>query len=508
MRLSRTTIFVLASLCACVETSAQHLEVKGVRKKSKASDCATIVFKSDFDDLKVISMSSDSIYKKKGCDYNNVWTQYVDLRYEREHAADTLINRSFVLHTPYTKDLELTVPGKDKQLSQAIYEYKVRMIDYFPLRVACEVDVVRLRDYFGLRMSAGRRWGGYLSFKFSVQKREGFNADEIGKDVDVSKKTYLGRIRNSYMAGIKYLEEECKKANSGTIADWFHTVIYCFDAKKSRLDSFEKEHILDELMKNGVRLIFAMTKWGLCSEKEKNAAQETLKKYYPDLSAVPIESVSQKLRNQTTTVQLGRDDLFCEMCINLRENLIFNLLNITRQKVNSAVNKSKRDVEEYYDEQAGFFTAYGSDLQNKIISYAADSYERNVSAAYQTLSDTYEQINLMSRSVISSYTGLNLDPEGLFIRKLVSEEAYKITGWDNSFSEYFYTLLSFTNIPLLIIRRLWIKRSYGEKISEKLDEANGSIQGSLDKYFERILYTEEQFRETFLMKYRTKRNRT
>ena len=63
---------------------------------------------------------------------------------------------------------------------------------------------MRLRDYFGLRMSAGRRWGGYLSFKFSGQKREGFNADEIGKDVDVSKKTYLGRIRNSYMAGVKY----------------------------------------------------------------------------------------------------------------------------------------------------------------------------------------------------------------------------------------------------------------------------------------------------------------
>ena len=204
MRLSRTTIFVLACLCACVETSAQHLEVKGVRKKSKASDCATIVFKSDFNDLKVISMSSDSIYKKKGCEYNNEWTQYVDLRFEREHAADTLINRSFVLHTPYTKDLELTVPGKGKQLSQAIYEYKVRMVDYFPLRVACEVDVVRLRDYFGLRMSAGRRWGGYLSFKFSGQKREGFDADEIGKEVDVSKKTYLGRIRNSYMAGIKY----------------------------------------------------------------------------------------------------------------------------------------------------------------------------------------------------------------------------------------------------------------------------------------------------------------
>ena len=34
--------------------------------------------------------------------------------------------------------------------------------------------------------------------------RSGFNADEASDDVDVSKETYVGRIRNSYMAGFKY----------------------------------------------------------------------------------------------------------------------------------------------------------------------------------------------------------------------------------------------------------------------------------------------------------------
>lgn len=133
-------------LLVCYEANAQRLDIKGVRKKSKASDVATIVFRSSFDSLTVIGTSSDSIYKKEDSEYNHIWTQYVDLRHEREQGTPTPINRGFVLHTPYTEDVELTVPGEDKELRQAIYEYKVRLFDYFPLRVAWEVDAVRLKD--------------------------------------------------------------------------------------------------------------------------------------------------------------------------------------------------------------------------------------------------------------------------------------------------------------------------------------------------------------------------
>ena len=197
-------LLVVGLVLICNEANAQRLDIKGVRKKSKATDVATIVFKSDFDSLTVIGTSEDSIYKKKDCDYNHVWTQYVDLRHEREQGSPSPINRSFVLHTPYTEDVNLTIPGNGKELQQGIYEYNVRMFDYFPLRVTCEIDVVRMRDYFGLRISAGKRLGGYLALKLTRHIKEGFNADERGEGVDLSKKTYEGRIRNSYMAGFKY----------------------------------------------------------------------------------------------------------------------------------------------------------------------------------------------------------------------------------------------------------------------------------------------------------------
>ena len=193
----------LVGLFVSMHMCAQRLDVKGVRKKSKASDVATIVFKSDFDSLSIIGASEDSIYKKKDCDYNHAWVSYIDLRHEREHSTDSLINRSFRLHTPYTEDVEVTVPSDGRELRQAIYEYKVRVIDYFPLRVACEVDLVRLKDYFGLRLCAGKRLSGYLSVKFGDSKK-GFNADNLAEEVDMSKKSYMGRIRNSYMAGVKY----------------------------------------------------------------------------------------------------------------------------------------------------------------------------------------------------------------------------------------------------------------------------------------------------------------
>ena len=205
MRLFKFLLLVVLSLLlVCNDANAQRIDVKGVRKRSKAADCATIVFKSDFDSLIVRGTSQDSIYRTKDCEYNNVWTQHVDLRYEREQGIDSLINRHFVLHTLYTKDVELAVPGKNKELRQAVYEYKVRVIDYFPMRIACEVDVVRMRDYFGLRMSAGKRWGGYLSFKFGNKEKEGFNAEEQDYKVALCKKVFEGRIRNSYMAGVKY----------------------------------------------------------------------------------------------------------------------------------------------------------------------------------------------------------------------------------------------------------------------------------------------------------------
>lgn len=196
------TLVIAGLLLACTTTDAQRLDIQGVRKYSKASDCATIVFKSDFDSLTITGMSPDSIFREVDSEGNYVWTQYVDLMYEREH-GDTMINRRFVLHTPFTEDREIIVPGAGMELKQAIYEYDVRLFDYYPMRFGFEADLLRLRDYFGVRLSFGKRLGGYIALKLGTSK-DGFNADDSSEKVDESEYTFTSRIRNSYMAGIKY----------------------------------------------------------------------------------------------------------------------------------------------------------------------------------------------------------------------------------------------------------------------------------------------------------------
>ena len=54
MKFLKGIVLLIASLMLiCNETNAQRLDIKGVRKKSKVTDVATIVFKSDFDSLTV-----------------------------------------------------------------------------------------------------------------------------------------------------------------------------------------------------------------------------------------------------------------------------------------------------------------------------------------------------------------------------------------------------------------------------------------------------------------------
>ena len=56
MKFLKSIVLLIAGLLLiCNEANAQRLDIKGVRKKSKATDVATIVFKSDFDSLTVTS---------------------------------------------------------------------------------------------------------------------------------------------------------------------------------------------------------------------------------------------------------------------------------------------------------------------------------------------------------------------------------------------------------------------------------------------------------------------
>ena len=99
--------------------------------------------------------------------------------------------------------IEIVDSVHNVETRQSTTESHVQVTNVFPLHVTCEMDLVRIFDLFGFRVSAGKEWGGYFLLKFSHENRVGFNADELGGDIDFSKKTSKGRMRNSYMIGVK-----------------------------------------------------------------------------------------------------------------------------------------------------------------------------------------------------------------------------------------------------------------------------------------------------------------
>lgn len=201
---SRIMGLTVVCLLSGIRGYAQHLEVSETRKKSDVAGYAIVVVKSDFEQLNVISASSDTLYKKAGSDGEHVWTQYVRLSETQDPETQLMRHPEFILSTPYTKDMMLSVPTDSRELAQGVYEYNVSVIDYFPFRIGAEFDFFGMGEYFGMRIFAGKRFGVFLSFRKGMYDRKGFDGDCLPQEVSTNKKTYVGRIRQSCVAGIRY----------------------------------------------------------------------------------------------------------------------------------------------------------------------------------------------------------------------------------------------------------------------------------------------------------------
>ncbi len=277
-------------------------------------------------------------------------------------------------------------------------------------------------------------------------------------------------------------EELIRQSGQPHIRDWIHTVIYCYDAKKSRLDSYESEHILKPLIDMGYRVIFALTKWGLCSDDEKKAAKRVLAESYPGFSAIPVESISQKLRGGRTTAPEGRETLIKEICLNLRGSLMYHLRCRTRDEMQEAVSRAERAALAYYDEHTGYiFTVYGEDLMKEIQNIARTSYENHIKEVYDRLWNNISLIDSMCVAVIRGYTGIDVSEKlkGLdVIMKHIKDT--KIAAWTGDWSEYFGSTLA--TVFTAGIRFIFRKSSYREDLEKKLREISQKLEQDLKSF--------------------------
>ena len=288
---------------------------------------------------------------------------------------------------------------------------------------------------------------------------------------------------------------------SPDIADWFHTVIYCCDARKSRPDDFEQEQVLSELRQKGVRIIFALTRWGLCTDRQKESMRTALLSLYPDLAAIPVEAVSQKLRNGTTTQVQGREELFREMCINLRDNLLSHLFAAVRQEMQLSVSIAKRRTMEVFEEisgSLGVFTVYGQEMHNTIREKATAFYLEEMKRIYSRFQEKMTQINTMSAGVIKGYTGIDLAHEEVDIAKVTREKLSRLSGWNGAVGEYVRTcVMSLVTGGYFQIRK---KEKYREMLEKSVNNVNFELLDGLDSYTTRIWQDEKLVREMFLKK--------
>ena len=180
---------------------AQNLKVELSHDKSKVdrsvrNGTATIFFDSNVDNLSIVSkeMREDEPIKKIG---NKLWFTNIDVK--SDMAIEGVCYRVFLLKSPSSAEYELKTD--EISYNQVLY-YTVVLPDQFPTTLSAEYLLTKTAMH-GIRISYGKRFGGYVSYKWGEYKKAGTCIDDFGEDTDVSPASFLGYIRNSYTAGLR-----------------------------------------------------------------------------------------------------------------------------------------------------------------------------------------------------------------------------------------------------------------------------------------------------------------
>ena len=163
---------------------AQTLQVELSPDKSKVdrdteNGTATIFFDSNVDDLSIVSTDEkpEEPIQKVG---SKLWFIHIDVK--KDIDLDGFCYRNFLLKSPSSAEYYLTTP--EIGYNQVLY-YTVVLPNQFPTSLSVEYLFSKTAMH-GIRVSYGKRIGGYVSYKWGEYKKAGTN------------------IRNSYTAGIRF----------------------------------------------------------------------------------------------------------------------------------------------------------------------------------------------------------------------------------------------------------------------------------------------------------------
>lgn len=108
--------------------------------------------------------------------------------------------RTFMLKTPATSEYILET---GQIFPNTVLYYTVTLPHQFPFTISAEYLFTKSSSY-GLRLSCGKQFGGYLSYKWGTYNPSGHNISDVTTDTDLTHAKYLGKIRTSITGGARF----------------------------------------------------------------------------------------------------------------------------------------------------------------------------------------------------------------------------------------------------------------------------------------------------------------
>lgn len=183
----------------------------------------------------------------------------------------------------------------------------------------------------------------------------------------------------------EYIDEEVRKNNEKDIRDWFHTIIYCVDASRSRVEDFEIEKILRPLEASGNKIIFVLTKCDVADPTKIQGVSNVLRQHFPNYDIIETCSVSKTLRNGRQTHPFHRELVFDRIAANLHENIFRKCVGSFAQQIYEGVPIIQKNMHTYYNKHAGILHALTDNFKQSFFEYFRTNIENNFRNAQKKL---------------------------------------------------------------------------------------------------------------------------
>ena len=280
----------------------------------------------------------------------------------------------------------------------------------------------------------------------------------------------------------RLIQQELDSRDGQSIAGWFHAIVYCIDAKRSRLEDFECTCVIDRIINAGSKVNFALTRAGLASRANLEGIRTILASRYPRQECCEVESVSAQLLGGRTTTPFGREALLDQICKNLRKNMLFKAIRLFEKDTLAALQECRQASLQCFEEETGVFTIFSESVLDRLKRRISAIYGARLSRASRTFARHIEECAVFYDRIANAFTG----EKAAFWKKPL--QLASIEGWSNDASDYFSSIMATIMFPPGFFVR---KDIYRDKIKKYLDSCTAEIRRQLYRQISEICYAEE-----------------